>query len=404
MQYTINRGEKGKIEIKVDIPKVIFGEAYEKILGELGKDTKIAGFRPGNVPRDVMEAKIGTNKILNEAASSLISKNLSDIFKKEAIVPLGNPSVAVHSLVKGEPFSFTATIVSKPKVKVGGWKTIKVKRVAAKEVTGEDVEDSIKNIYEAWKKQQETGNPSTSSGQAKHVASDAEEKSEDDQKSGPSFAEPSEGKKFIYDARGEKIFLKDEKSDKQPFDKTQGKQATRDKKGDGIDDNFAKAIGARDLAHLREIVKKDLEQIVADQVEAKLEEELFDAILKISEVEVPDILVDDEVNRIMVRLNSQIEQQGRKMEDYLREQTTTVDALRAKWRGQAEKNVKVTLVMDEIGKEEKVQVAREEIDAALKNVNQTDLKEDQKKDLEQYLAVSLLQAKTLDLVKKAVAA
>jgi len=147
-----------------------------------------------------------------------------------------------------------------------------------------------------------------------------------------------------------------------------------------------------------------LEQIVADQVEAKVEEEIFEEVLKIAQVEVPDILVDDEVNRMMVRLNQTLEQQGRKLEDYLREQNTTLDSLRAKFRNQAEKNVKVTLAMDEVGRGEKVEVNREEIEAALKNVNQADLKDDQKRDLENYLTVSIFQAKTLDLVKKAVAA
>ena len=117
----------------------------------------------------------------------------------------------------------------------------------------------------------------------------------------------------------------------------------------------------------------------------------------------PDILVDDEVNRIMGRLNSQLEQQGRKLEDYLREQNTTLEALRAKFRPQAEKNVKVTLIMDEIGKSEKIQITQEEIDTAFKNVNQTGLSAEQQKDLEQYLTVSIFQAKTLDLVKKAAA-
>src|SRR3989344_6256862 len=152
MQYTINRGEKGKIEVKVDIPKADFGKAYEEMLDILGKEVKVEGFRPGNVPRDVLEGKVGTNKILNEAASLLVSKTLGEIYKKEEILPLGNPAVAVQSLAKDSAFSFTATTISKPKIKVGDWKTIKVKRIVAKEVASTDVEESIKNIYEAWEK------------------------------------------------------------------------------------------------------------------------------------------------------------------------------------------------------------------------------------------------------------
>lgn len=375
MQYTINKGEKGKVEIKVDIGHVDFTKVYETTLDTLGRDVNIDGFRPGTAPRDVLEAKVGASKVLNEAAGFLISQHLADIFKKEEIFPLGNPSIAVHTLAKASPFSFTATITTKPKIKIGDWKAIKAKRIEAKKVTEQDVEASITNIYEAWKKQKGTADK-------EQLTSDSndEERGQD-------------GKKFIYDAQGNKRYIKEE-----------------DKKGEqksdepGIHDDFAKAIGARDIAHLREIVTKDLEQLVADQVEAKLEEEVFDELLKISTVEVPDILVDDEVNRMVVRLNQTLEQQRRKLEDYVKEQNTTVDALRAKWRAQAEKNVKVTLAMDSIGTAEKVQVTPEEVEQAMRGMDQTKLTTQQKADLEQYLHVSIFQAKTLDLVKKAVAA
>lgn len=374
MQYTVNRGDKGKIEIKVDVPKAGFEEAYGTALAELGSEVKVDGFRPGNIPQDVIETKVGPTKVLNEAASFLVSKHLADIFDKENIIPITKPKVAIDSLAKGTPFSFVATLMERPKVKVGDWKKVKLAKIKAKEVTGTDVDESIKNIYEAWKK-----NKSQS-------------------QSGESKSDEEETGKFIYDARGNRIPIKDD-GEKPSFAKvSDGDSAS------GINDEFAKAIGARDLAHLKELVRKDLETIVTDRVEQKFEEELFDELIKLSEVEVPDVMVDDEVNRIMLRLNQQLEQQGRKLEDWLRDENTTVDALRAKWRAQAEKNVKATLVLDEIGHDEKVNVTKEEIDNAAKGVNQTDLKPEQKVDMERYLAVSIFQAKTLDLVKKTISA
>ncbi|OGD98126.1 hypothetical protein A3A49_01585 [Candidatus Curtissbacteria bacterium RIFCSPLOWO2_01_FULL_38_11b] len=395
MQYTVTRGEKGKVEVKVDIPKVVFSQAYDEILQKLGKEVNIAGFRPGNVPSDVLEAKTGANKILNETASLLISKNLSQIFKKEDIVPLGNPSIAIQNLSKDSPFSFTATFITKPKVKLGDWKKIKVTKVKAREVTEKDVEESIKNIFEAWKKNRKSKSEAKSEGEL-----------EDQNQSKPSFApsfakatndkRASEGKKFIYDAHGEKIFIKDEEQDK-------GKSSFAKVSEDEVDDNFAKAIGARDLVYLKEIVKKDLEQIMLDRVEAKLEQELFDELLMIVQVEVPDILVDDEINRIILRITQNLEGQGKKIEDYLREENTTLDALRAKLRPQAEKNVQITLAMDEIGKSEKVEVTSEEIENATKGVDESKLTDSQKADLRNYLAVSIFQAKALDHVKNEVA-
>src|SRR3989344_7100467 len=164
MQYTINRGEKGKVEIKVDIPKAAFEQSYNQTLGKLSQDANIDGFRPGKAPADVVEGKVGLNKILNETASSLISKHLSDILEKEKLIPLESPKIAVNTLTKISPFSFTASFTQKPKVKVGSWKIIKVKKVKAREITEKEINKSIENIYEAWKKQQETINKKQETG------------------------------------------------------------------------------------------------------------------------------------------------------------------------------------------------------------------------------------------------
>lgn len=378
MQYTLTRGEKGKVEVKVDVSRVDFDKAYSEALSELGKEVKVDGFRPGNVPVDVLESKIGVSKILNEAANHLVSKHLAEIFKKEEIIPIVNPKVAVNSLSRGEAFSFTAEVLARPKVKIASWKSIKVSKIKATEINEEDIEKSIANIHEAYLKGQ------------RNKGTENREEIKGDEGSG-------ESKKFIYDAQGNKRYIDDDKEG-------QGDKETKGIEGVKVDDNFAKKIGANDLAHLRELVKKDLESIMLEQVEAKFEEGIFEEIIKLAEIEVPDILVDDEVNRIMLRINQNLEQQGKKMEDFLKEENTTADAMRAKLRPQAEKNVKVTLIMDEIGKEAGIKVTKEEIDEAAKGVNTTDITSDQRVDLERYLGISIFQAKTLDLVKKTVSA
>ncbi len=394
MQYLVTRGEKGKVEVKVDVAKAGFIEAYGKVLKKLGTETKIAGFRPGKVPTEILEQKLGSGKLLNETAGTLVSKHLSEILSKEKLIPLDSPKIAIGSLAKASPFSFTATFTNKPQIKLGDWKKIKAQKVKAKEVTESDIEQSIKNIFEAWvNRKSEVGGQKS---EKTTTIGDTEGEAEDDEGKG----------KFIYDAHGNKIYIKDEKESKSQrvkeskFKVKSGSPSTNAQ--DEIDDNFAKVIGARDLAHLRELVKRDLEALVANQVEAKLEQEIFDKILEIGSCDVPDILVDDEMNRILVRLNSELERQKKKLNDYLSEQNTTLDALKAKWRPQAEKNVKISLILDEIGKSEKVQVLPEEVGQALKGVSETNLSEEQRKDLERYLAFSIFQAKTLDLVKKTV--
>lgn len=374
MSYQVTKGAKGKVDVKVDVPKDEFDQTYDQVLAALGRDAKIAGFRPGKAPKDVLVGHVGANKILNEAASFLINKHLGEVFEKEKFFPIDSPKISISTLAPGSAFSFTASFTQKPQIKIGDWRKIKIEKVKPKAIANTDVDESIKNIFEAWSKQQKT----------KNEKQETEEKKE-------------ESGKFIYDARGEKIFLKDEpkKSEKSGSPSTKAQ--------DKIDDNFAKVIGARDLAHLKELVRKDLETIVTDQVEAKVEQELFEKLVEMTEVEVPEILVDDELNRILVRLSSQLEQQGRDLDSYLKEEKTTIDELKNKWREQAEKNVKTTLVMDKIGRDEKITVSQEEIETALKGVGEANLTDEQKTDMERYVTLSIFQAKTLDLVKKAVA-
>ena len=107
---------------------------------------------------------------------------------------------------------------------------------------------------------------------------------------------------------------------------------------------------------------------------------------------------------MIIRLNSELEGQGKKIDEYLKEQSITLEELKKKWREQAERNVKVSLILEQVGKDEKIQVQKADVEKAMQNTNQTNLTEEQKKSLENYIAFSIFKAKTLDLVKKTVSA
>ena len=321
-------------------------------------------------------------------------------------MPIVNPSIAVETLTKGSLFSFTVTLTQRPKIKVGDWKKLRVAKVKTKEVTDEDIDKSIENIHEAWvknsklKTQNSNEEEETEESSKKFISEQSEET-----KGSADTNKVRVEKAFIYDAQGNKVFFDDKKTLQSSSNQnsTAGlKRSSYDSDQSKVDDEFAKAVGAQSITHLKELVKKDLETIIADQVQAKLEEEVFDKILEFGDLEIPDLLIDDELNRILVRLNQQLEGQGKKLDDFLAEEKLTIDELKVKWKPQSEKNVKITLIMDEIGTAEKIQVTPEELENAFGGVNQTDLTPDQKVDLKRYLAVSIFQAKTLDLVKKIV--
>jgi trigger factor len=373
MDYTINRSEKGKIDVKVTVGQEDFQQIFDDILLEFGAKTQIPGFRPGKAPKNLVEEKVGHARILNEAAGNLASKHLVEIMEKEKISPIVSPNVVFDSLTYGGPFVFSAVLYEKPKVNLGDWKKIEVKKGNPGAVTDKDVEKAVGNIFDLWKKQKESAKQETV----------ADEKVEP-----PSPEAPASQRKFIYDASGNKLF----------FDKSLRSSAMP--AGLKIDDEFAKAVGAKDLVDLKSFVKRDLERIAKDEAELKIEDEIFEEISKLATVDAPDILIDEEIERLLVRLNNELTRHEKTIQDYIKERNITFEQLREELRIQAGKNIKTTLVLDKIGFDEKVMVPAEELDKLVEAYSKEKLTEEQKADLRRYLFASLFQAKTLAKIKE----
>ncbi len=367
MDYEVT-SQKGEITIKVKVSQPVFNQAYEQMVVKLGAGIQVPGFRQGKAPIHVLEQHIGPGRLLTETANALISQYLGEILIKEKITPISRPKIAIDSLAKDAPFIFQVTVLKKPEVKLGDWKQIRVKRAKAKSITQKDVEESVRNIFEMWKEQQEKAAQKTNEGGKENQAS------------------VSGTGRFIYDAYGNKIYIKD---DNKPAGKSKW----------SINDEFAQAIGAKDLAHLNDLVRSDLEAVLKEQIDAKLEAEIFDKILAISTVEAPDSLVEEELNRLLARLSSQLARQGKKLEDFLNEEKMSLDDLKTKWRPIAEKNVKITLILNEIGQAENVQVASDEVEKVLKELGKDTAPAEEKAAIGELVAVSIFQAKTLELIK-----
>jgi|GEM_PF-1669998 len=376
MDYTLNRGEKGKIEVKVTVAQADFQKIFDDILLEFGNKTQIPGFRPGKAPKNLVEERVGHARILNEAAGNLASKHLVEIMEKEKISPIVSPNVVFDSLTYGGPFVFSAVLYEKPKVTLGDWRKIKVKRESFKVVTDDEVKKAVGNIFDLWKKQQ-----AEQKGDKQQVTSikvDSVDINEE---------ETDSNRKFIYDASGRKIFL----DDKKPEQKTESESP---------DNNFAKAVGAKDLTDLKSFVKRDLERIAKDETELKLEDEIFEEVSKLATVDAPDILIDEEIERLLVRLNNELSRHEKTIQDYIKERNITFEQLREELKTQAGKNIKTTLVLDKIGLDEKVMVPAEELDKLVEAYSKEKLTEEQKADLRRYLFASLFQAKTLAKMKE----
>ncbi len=327
----------------VVIDAKIFDEKRLVAIKDLGQDLVIDGFRKGQAPVSLLESKIDGNKILDKALSLILPDVLKEILEKEKFTPLTYPQISLTKVAAGNDLEFNLVFTLPPEVKLGDYKSVRVKKAEIELVPEEKITQSILNIFDARKKE----------GSAKE-------------------------ENVIYGADGKKL---------SGFGYTEP------------NDEFAKSLGARDLPHLKELVKSDLEEIALSEAERKFETDLFKELTEISTVEVPDILVEDELNRMVSRAQTDLSRAGIKFEDYLKEANKTVEQLMIDWRPQAKNNVEVQLILGEVGKKENIEVNDDELESAMSETDPSKLDEQTRTDLENFTRYAIFQTKTLKFLK-----
>lgn len=169
------------------------------------------------------------------------------------------------------------------------------------------------------------------------------------------------------------------------------------------DDEFAKIVGSETVADLKAKLKTDLENEAKYNSELDYEEAILQAVEKITTVEVPEILVQDEISRMLVSLQRNVADRGILLDDYLKGQNETLESLKAKWRPQAEKNVRMELGLAEIAKTENVVISDEELQAEIDKIQDAKLKgQFTSEEPRMHLRHALRQTKTLNLLKSLV--
>lgn len=343
--HNVKKLPKSEVEVAISVDEAALiaarGAAYDK----LSVDAVVPGFRPGRAPREKIEAVLA-DKLVAETANIAIQKSLSVAIVDENLAPLGVPQITVDQF-DDKQLSFRARFTVRPDVKVGDYKKLKVKTTKIKDISADDVETSIKNIYDSWAEKQ-----------AKKPAA-------------PINPDP--------------IGIKSGSAVSVP------------------NDEFARAIGAENMVNLRELVKKDMEDIAKSNAQTQDEKNILDALLAICETEIPDILIEDEVARLINKTATDLSYSGVKLEDWLGLQNKTHDQLQQDLKEQASRNVKIQLALAQLARQESITAGRDEIDGELAKFNPNKIPPQEMGNLRNYITHAIIQTKAMDFLKKQVA-
>lgn len=314
---SIKKIEKSQLEISASIPPSIWESERKQALKNINETVSVDGFRKGNVPENILIGKVGQNVINEEMAELALSKVYIDILMDNKIEAIGKPDVQVIKLASGNPLEFKATTAILPEFKLPDYKKLaktEVDKEAKKEIKIED-----KDVDEAILKIRKS--------RASHEGHDHDKMT------------PEEHEKAIMDSLPE------------------------------FNDDFVRSLGNfKDIAEFKEKVREIVGQNKKDEAREKLRIRISDAIVDEMTVDLPEIMIETELDRTQAQFTSDLEKMGVKMEDYLNHAKKTIEEIRKDWLPHAEKKAKLQLVLNAIATAEKITVDAKEIEDEVNHI------------------------------------
>jgi len=319
MKITINKLDKSEVEI-VGILEVVEFEKYEvKALEKIAERMELPGFRKGKVPTTVVKENIQEMELLQEMAEEALYSVYPTILEENKIDAIGRPEISITKIGKGADLEFKIKTAVLPEMKLPDYKKIAISENAkgdyTKEITVEDAEVE-KTVIELRKMRAEQSRPA-------HEHKEGE--SEEDHAA--AHAEIPESEYPVFD---------------DAFAKTFGDFATVEIFKDKIRNNLK--------------IEKETEQ------KDKLRMAIIEELVKQTEGEIPEILIQSETDKIMYRLQADITSAGFKFEDYLKQINKTEGDLRFEWKSEAEKRAKLQMIIHTISEKESLKPTDEEIE------------------------------------------
>ncbi len=379
MEYSIQKLSKSKVEIAINVTKEEWAEDVKQAYEKNKYKYSLEGFRKGKVPMNVLINRFGKEFLYEDALDETLSKHYSEIIKNDNLEVVGDPDVDLKE-VSEDGLKAVITVAVKPEFTLGQYKGLTFKKESTK-VTAKEVQAVIdrelnnrarlveKTEGEVVKGDTVVLDYSGSIDGVKFEGGTAE-KQRLEIGSGafiPGFEDQLIGMKAGESKDITVTFPKDYTED------LAGKEAVfaitvheiHSKELPVLDDEFVKDIDdeLNTVAEWKAQIKKELAPKKEENAEAKLENDMIDAIVKNTEIEIPECMIEEELDYRIQELEHSMSQYGLKFEDYLKYTGTTIEDIKKEKREEAVKNIKSRLVIEAILKEEKIEVTPEELNA-----------------------------------------
>ncbi|CUK33448.1 prolyl isomerase (trigger factor) [Listeria monocytogenes] len=378
VKWEKQEGNVGKLTFEIEQEKV--KEGLDRAFVKVRKTLNVPGFRKGKVPRQIFNQRFGEEALFQDALDILLPEVYSAAIDEAGIDPVDTPQVNIESMEKGETWVLTAEVTVKPEVKLGDYKGLEVEKRET-ELTTEELEAELKQLQERQaelvvKEDAPAENGDTVildfEGFKDGVAFEGGQAENHSLELGsgqfiPGFEEKLVGLKAGDEADIELTFPEEYHAEDlagQPVVFKVKLHEIKTKEVPALDDELAKDIDeeVETLDELKEKISKRLQEAKEESVAQAKQEEVIAKAVENAEVDIPHAMVHHEADHLMNHFAQDLQAQGLTHELYYQFTGQTEEAMHAQMEKDAEKRVKMNLVLEAIAEAENIEPTEEAID------------------------------------------
>ena len=370
--------ESNKVKLGMTISAEDFDKAVDKAYLKLRKTITVPGFRKGHAPKGVIEKAYGWYVFVDDAFDEAYPAVYEAAVKEHDVKPVDRPDITILSAEKGEDVAFEAVVTVMPEVSLGQYKGIEVEKQeynVTDEMVNAEIERERENVARMIDVERPVENGDEVeldySGTVNGVKFEGGTAEHQTLVIGSGMFIPGFEEQMIGMNVGEEKDLNVKFPDEYHSDELKGKDAVfhvkvhavRVKELPEADDEFAKDVSEfNTIAELRDHKKEELEKKAMNEAKAKKENDVIEKAVANATVDIPDVMIDRQADRMLNDIRYRLSMQGISLEDYCKYTGTKTEVMKAEMKNEAERRVKTQLVLDAIMKAEGIKAENDEVD------------------------------------------
>ncbi|MCD8864466.1 trigger factor [Staphylococcus arlettae] len=388
MTATWEKKEGNEGVLSVTVPAEKLDKALDQAFKKVVKQINVPGFRKGKVPRQIFEQRFGVEALYQDAADILLPEAYGEAIDETGIKPVDQPEIDVTQIEKGSDFKFDATVVVEPEVQLGDYKGLEIEKQST-ELTEEEIQESIDHQLGHLSEMVVKEDAAIENGDTVNIDFDGYvdgEQFEGGQADGydleigsgmfiPGFEEQLVGVKA-----GEEKDVTVTFPEEYHAEELAGKEATfktkvnevKYKEVPELTDEIANELDseANTVAEYKENTRKRLAEQKETDAENAQKEEAINKAANNTTVDIPEAMVNTELDRMVQEFGQRMQQQGLNLETYFQISGQDESQLREQMKDDAEERVKTNLTLTAIAEAENVEVSDEDIDKELEKMSE----------------------------------